>query len=359
MCTFYSSLPKKAKSVGTKKRNLLLSMKPCPDATSYYRFRLLAFNSPNTDRDYPWIQRFTHVKWGTHPEKGYPMIVDQVTCPVTPHVHVEGNRYNACKMCDVANKYFIRFKESDYKDKEAGKLNKEFGRKLEYIIPVYVVNDPNYEANNGKFKVITFNDKKIYEEFKAKVEKQSMISNVFNGENAADCCIHVSEVSEIKNKDQPNEYTWKHKVYDKIVFTNRPYSIPSITKEAVDNMGFDDEYYTSSTSEEIEAFYKKWCTVSNDDIPEDDGDIPVYDAPKKEVTTITIKNPNPSNVVMTDDIPENDLEVLVRNSSTKEETPKAVDSDIPGNDIPSESPSTLKNDASSEEIDALLNGIEL
>ena len=351
MCTFYSSLPKQSKSIGIKKRKLGLFMKACPDDKSYYRFRLLAFNSPNTDRDFPWIQRFMHVKFGIHPEKGYPMVIDSVTCPVTPHVHVEGNRYNACKMCDVANKYFIAFKESGYKDKEAGKKNKEFGRKLEYAIPVYVLNNPNYEGDNGKFKVLILNDKKVYEEFKSKVEKQSLKNNVFNGQNAVDCCIHVSEVAEVKNEGQPNEYTWKHKVIDKIVFSNKPYDIPAITKEAVDAMGFDDEYYTSSTPEEIDAFYKKWCTVSNDDIPDDDAEVPIYDAPASSNSSKipSVQNDLHSNDV--EDISTDDLDDLVGDDSAESNLPKNETEDLDS--------ASSQEDASKSEIDEWLNGIEL
>lgn len=46
-------------------------------------------------------------------------------------------------------------------------------------------------------------------------------------------------------------------------------------------MGFDETYYTSSTPEEILAFYNKYCKVSNDDIPEDD-EIPVYKPESEE-----------------------------------------------------------------------------
>lgn len=131
MCTFMSTLPKHSKSAGVNKKpkNLVLSMRPCTDDQTYYRFRLLAFAGINSDRDDPHICRFVHQVWGTHPEKGYPVLEDEIVCPVSPYVHVEGNKYGACKVCDVANKYFIAFKESNWKDKEAAKKNKLFGRK--------------------------------------------------------------------------------------------------------------------------------------------------------------------------------------------------------------------------------------
>lgn len=354
MCTFYSTLPKQSKSTGLKKKNLVLSMKPCKDEKTFYRFRLLAFSSDGkNDRDFPWIQRFMHVKWGVHPEKGYPMIVDSITCPVTPHVHVEGSRYSACKMCDVANKYFVRFKESGWKDREASKMNKEFGRKLEYDIPVYVVNDPNYEGNNGKFKVIQFNDKKFYEEFKAKVEKQSRLVKVFNGENAVDCCFHVSEIEEIKNEGQSNQYTWKHKVIDKVIFSTKPYDIPSINKDTVSSMGFDEEFYTSSTPEEIEAFYKKWCTVSNDDIPDDDADIPVYDAPVKSQKVAPVKVENPTSIAtFADDVSTEELEDLTADIGETSKNEKLVEE-------ASAKTEETTDEASSSEIEDLLKDIDL
>lgn len=354
MCTFYSTLPKQSKSAGLKKKNLVLSMKPCDGEKTFYRFRLLAFSSDGkNDRDFPWIQRFMHVKWGVHPEKGYPMIVDSITCPVTPHVHVEGSRYSACKMCDVANKYFVRFKESGWKDREASKMNNEFGRKLEYDIPVYVVNDPNYEGNNGKFKVIQFNDKKFYEEFKAKVEKQSRTAKVFNGENAVDCCFHVSEIEEIKNEGQSNQYTWKHKVIDKVTFSTKPYDIPSINKDTVSAMGFDEEFYTSSTPEEIEAFYKKWCTVSNDDIPDDDADIPVYDAPAKSQKVAPVKVENPTPVATpADDVSTEELEDLTADIGETSKNEK------PAEEASAKAEETA-DEAYSSEIDDLLKDIDL
>ena len=279
MCTLMTSVPRNSKSNGgVKKRNLLMSLKPCADEKTYYRVRLLGFLNEHTDRDDFCIVRYVHQKWGVNAEKGYPVLEDEITCPVTPHVHVEGNRYDSCKICNLANKYFIAFKESGWNDKEANKKSEEFGRKFQAIIPVYVVDNPNYDGDNGKFKVIVFNDKKFYEEFRKKVEKAAQTNMVFNGQNAVDCCIHVSNVTEVVNEGKPTEYTWKHKVIDKVVFTTKPYDIPSINKETLNSMGFDDEYYTTSTQDEIDLFYKKHCTISNDDIPDDD--MPIYDEPK-------------------------------------------------------------------------------
>ena len=344
MSTFMTTLPKRSKSMGNKKKSPVMTLKPCADEKTYYRVRLLAFSpskASGSDRDYPFIKRFVHQHWSKHPEKGYPVLDDEVICPVTPHVHVEGNRYDACKICTLANKYFITFKESGWKDKDANRKNKEYGRKYQYIVPVYCVQNPNWEGDDNKFKVIIFNDKKFAEEFQKKVERASQTACVFNGVNAVDCCIHVKEEIETINPGQPNEYTFKKKVIDKVVFSNQPYDIPAIDKDAIENgengpMGFDfdDEYYTSSTPEEIEAFYKKYCTISNDDIPDED-DIPVYDQPvsHKPVEKVEVSNTeaSPSNDISLDDL--NDL---------------TSDPD----DIPAENPAVAQVNTQSDDIDA-------
>ena len=328
MCTLMTSVPRNSKSNGgVKKRNLLMSLKPCADEKTYYRVRLLGFLNEHTDRDDFCIVRYVHQKWGVNAEKGYPVLEDEITCPVTPHVHVEGNRYDSCKICNLANKYFIAFKESGWKDKEANKKSKEFGRKFQAIIPVYVVDNPNYDGDNGKFKVIVFNDKKFYEEFRKKVEKAAQTNMVFNGQNAVDCCIHVSNVTEVVNEGKPTEYTWKHKIIDKVVFTTKPYDIPSINKETLNSMGFDDEYYTTSTQDEIDLFYKKYCTISNDDIPDDD--MPIYDEPKtpaRAAAPVSVSNPIP----VKNDIPEENFDVIT--------------SDADDNDLPTGSSTSTAND---------------
>ena len=369
MCKFYDTLPTRSKTAGNnKKRNLALFMKPCPEENGkpkYYRFRLLNFGSDGkNDRDFPFIKRFQHTKWGKN-DKGLPVVVDQITCPVTPHVHVEGNRYQACKVCEAAGKYFGIYKASGYTDKEAGRKNKEFSRKLEWIIPVYVVDDPNYENNNGKLKVIIFDTKDVYEDFKEKLEKAALTNRVFNGVQAVDCCIHVSMVEETKNAGKPNEYVWKHKAIDKIVFSNKPYDIPSINKETVSNMGFDEEYYTSSTPAEIQDFYNKYCKVSNDDIPEDD--IPVYDEPVAPTS-------KPSEVVnaihqhneAVSDADNKELEDLVADVDLGGSDSPDVDENEPSveaaptakaPEVPVATPAS--SDSSSSELDDLLNGIDV
>lgn len=301
MCTFFSTLPKKSKVQGTaKKTNSVLSMKVCEDDANgqptWYRLRLLNFSSKTNDRDYPFIARYVHQKWGVS-AKGYPVVEDEVVCPVTKFVDWEGDRYD-CPICKYAAQQYGALKESNWKDADASKKNREFTRKFQGIIPVYVVSDPNYEGNNGKMKVIVFSDKsptkkqliegnynkfQYYDEFVKLVEKQLLKANCFNGVKAVDCCIHVAMVEHVVHEGQPNERRWKQKIIDKITFVKpeKATDIPQITREAVDAFPFDDEYYTSSSMAELKAFYDKHIkvSISNDDIDAED-EVAVYDAPK-------------------------------------------------------------------------------
>jgi hypothetical protein len=352
MCTFLSQLPKKSKSNGTSQnKSLVLSLRPCPDKDgkpSWYRVRLLAWSSPEkNDRDDPFIVRYVHQVWKKN-EKGFPVIDDEVTCPVTKHVHVEGNRYDACPICKLSNQYFLTCKESNWKDRDAAKKNSETSRKYQAIIPVYVKDDPNYPQNNNKFKVLIFSDKKFYQEFRSKVEKASQVNCVFNGKNAVDCCLHVSEVEEVRNPGQPNEYVYKQKVIDKVTFTTKPYDIPSITKEWVTNSGFDEEYYTSSTPDELQMFYNRHFKISNDDIPEEDI-VQIYDSkPTKQINEITehINNIENTNVSESNDISDDDLNDL------------AMDSDNISDDIKTEQ-SDSSNTDSVNNIDDFINNLDI
>ena len=308
MSIFMSTLPKHSKSNGSKQKSLAMTLKPCPDDKSYYRVRLLAFAPPpvsTSDRDDPFIERFVHQHWTKDEEKGYSKVDAEVVCPVTPHVHVTGNRYDSCKICNLANKYFIAFKESNWKDKDANRKNKDFSRKYQAIVPVYVVNNPNWEGDNGKFKVIIFNDKKVYQDFRKRVERAALENPVFNGSGAVDCCLHVKEEIEVLNPGKANEYQWKKRVIDRIVFSTKPYDISAITQDAIINMGFDDEYYTSSTQEEINQFYQKYCTISNDDIPDVD-EVRIYDDKPVEIKHINSENDNATMMVQENDLSEFD-----------------------------------------------------
>ena len=218
---------------------------------------------------------------------------------------------------------------------------------------LYVVNDPNYEGNNGKLKVIIFGDKKQYDAFVKKVESQLMVANCFNGVKAVDCCMHMSEVPEVRNEGQPNEYVYKSKVIDKITFTKaeKAYDIAAITKESVDNFPFDATYYVSSTPDELKAFYDKYIKVSNDDIV-DDEEVEVFDAPKKEVvakTNAVEAAPSQNEAAKTNDIADDEANDLV-------EAINDAPMSAPAKDAPASAPT---EDTSDAEVEDLLKDLDL
>lgn len=363
MCTFLSTLPKKSKTAGTNtKRSLVLSLRPCPDTETektWYRFRLLNFSSKTSDRDHPFIQRYIHQVWGVN-DKNNREIKDEVVCPVTKWVEWEGNRYETCPMCKYAGQQYNTLRESNWKDSDAKRKNRDFSRKFQAIIPVYVVSDPNYEGNNGKFKVIIFNDKKFYDEFIKKIEKQLLKVNCFNGVNAVDTCMHVENQTIVVNEGQPNQYNWTQKVIDKICFS-KPYNLPAITKEAVDEFPFDETYYVSSTKEEIKSFYNKYIKVSNDDIIEDDEDseIQVYNTPSERQVSKT--NTIKQNKFENTEIESNDDEDLNDDiSETFDLSDDDEDEDLDSTELHEQlsMTKTAKDIESDLDINELLNGLD-
>jgi len=278
-----TELPTRSQNGETpKKPNLMVYIKPTPPK-EYYRFRLLGFKSAKSDRDFPFITIFKHTVWSEGEDgKRHP---ESVVCPVTPFIkkNWKGDPMHDCPICRFANANFVAWKQSDWKDKESAKKNKEFGRKFEALIPVYVVNDPNYQQNNGHFKVFSFTDKEAYNQFLDLVKAKSREAAVFNGKNALDFYIRYEMIEEVLRKGQPNEYVWKHPVLKQMGFTTKPYDIAQITKEAIDEFKFDETYYVGSTMSELEDFYNRHIKVSNDDIPDEEEISVVQQAPKKQV----------------------------------------------------------------------------
>lgn len=327
MCKFMSSFSKHSPEIiGAKKRNQNLEMflQPCKDEKTYYRVRLLAFGSSSGRTD-PHITRMVHSAWVTDEKTGKHRLEKVVCSRGTPWVETVGAKESSCKICNHASQLFSIYNESGKTDIATRQKAYRCKPTFEAIVPVYVINDPNYERNNGKFKVIIFNDQQVYKEFRNKCDKKNNEVPVLNGGKAVDCVLHVAQITETSKSGKP----FKKTVIDKIKFSTEPKEIPAINSTNIDNFPFDDTYYVSSDDEEIEAFYNAHCAISNDDIPEDD-DIPVYKPEiKKEPKPVKI----PSNDISkesssssnADDIPEDDLDELIED---KEDNAKSVSNDL-------------------------------
>lgn len=315
-----STLTESSSRIGAprKKPNLEMFLKPCQGDRVFYRVRLLNFTTKQ--RDWPHITRFVHSIWDVDKATGKKRL-NKIVCPTTPWIDGKNAQ---CKICAYSGKQFAINRESHGADPTAGSKGAKFRKKFEAIIPVYVVNDPNYEGNNNKFKVFIIDDQKTYEDFLTLIRKQSMKVPVFNGVNAVDCCFHVS-VNAIPMK---NGGTFNKTVIDKFVFTTEPKTYPAITSENIDNFPFDDTYFVKSEDYEINDFYNKYCVVSNDDIPEDD-DIPVYSPSSSDATPAVDPVKIPQNDIpdTSTAISDEELDKLVLDSPIKkdEETKEAAE----------------------------------
>jgi hypothetical protein len=107
-----------------------------------YRFRLLYYTDDSSDRELPFISKYTHFvkdetdnKW-----KG-------VTCPTTKFPKTG---FDKCPLCTNNSKLWSSGLDSD---KE---LYKKFRRKFNGYALVYVVHDPLTSDNNGTVKIMRF-----------------------------------------------------------------------------------------------------------------------------------------------------------------------------------------------------------
>ena len=119
------------------------------------------------------------------------------------------------------------------------------------------------------------------------------------------------------------------------MFSTKPYDIGAITQDAIISMGFDDEYYTSSTPDELNAFYQKYCTVSNDDIPDAD-EVRVYDDKPADAKPVDAENSAVAPVVPADDLGDlddltkdpDDLPAMTQKTAVADPAPAAANDDI-------------------------------
>lgn len=280
MCNFITTLPKKAKTSEIAKPKFLeLFLRPIEsdDRTQVYRFRIIAFTKGK--RDYPFIEKWVH-EIREKDENGKTVNVDSVICKSTKYVSSFDTTGEKCPICQHVDKLWTISKESGYRDKLVNRKRNQLQRKYRAHILVYVVNDPTYEGNNGKLRVITLYDKEQYNAFIDLVKRaMAVYGNVFNGKDAVDFWVRPTTVVTSVGKDG-TEYTGTKIDGDNWGFSSKRYTLEAITPELVDAFPFDDEFYQYSSQDEIHAFYKKYCAGPMIQVPDDDI-IPVPVATKK------------------------------------------------------------------------------
>jgi hypothetical protein len=266
-------LPKNSKNGPSRKRgtgNFTLKLKPT-EGNNGYRFRLLSFTTGTNTRDYPFIEKFVHEKWEKDAE-GKGVFKGFVTCPVTKYVRPtlppKSNPFDLCPICKYVNSNFLAYKESEYKDKIAGKVIREHKRKYVALVPVYVVKDPHEPTNTNKPKVWVIKDKEVYDKLNSLIKKQQQKTKVFNSGEAVDILIFVKKEEVIINEGKPNEFKYFETKIDKFGFGKNVYKIDAINDTFIEGFPFDDEFYSFSSPEELEKYYNDYV-ISSSNIPED------------------------------------------------------------------------------------------
>lgn len=264
MCTFVEQPLTFNTDISEKSINYEIYLKPTPEK-EYYRFRLLWFND-DTDRKTPFIERFIHSVWI---EEGEKRSTRDIVCPTSLYVKKTwaGDAYDDCPICRFGNNNYLVAKESNYKDTIAHEKAKKFKRRFQAVIPVYVISDPVYDANNGKFKAFIITDKAIFDKFKALVIERNANNKLFNGENALDFLLRVDNVQKVLGEGTAKELRYTKREIVQMGFSSKPYDIPAINKTAIDQFPFSALYYYKPTLDDLKAFYKDYCLhAANDDI---------------------------------------------------------------------------------------------
>lgn len=299
MCTWITDIPQNTKQVAKPtKQNIALFLKPT-EGNDVYRFRLLGFLSKKSERKTPYIQRFVHSVWVKN-ENGKSH-TESVVCPVSPYVkdgHWVGNPMDDCPICKFSNQNYIAFKNSGFTDMEANKKNKDYGRKFEVLIPVYVITDPVHPENNGKLKVFGLYTKEDFEKFSelVRIERKEKGNQVFNGTNAVDFVIQLVTVKEDRVKKNGEKYVWTYNKVGRMGFlSNKAYDIPGITKEKIDAFEFDDQYWVYPTKEDLEEFYNahvKGTMADASELPPMDDDVKAVFGSKPETPQPKVEKTN-------------------------------------------------------------------
>lgn len=268
MCTFVEQPLTLNMATSAKPLTYEVFLKPTPEK-EYYRFRLLWFKD-GTDRKLPYVERYMHNMWIRTDDKNE---LKQIVCPTTSHVRSQwaGNPYEDCPICRFSANNYIAAKESGFKDKIAHTNYKQFRRNFTASVPVYVVNDPVYDANNGKIKVFSINDKAIFDKFKRMIVERNKSNAIFNSADALDFLIRVDVVQKSYTDRNGETVTYTKQEIVQMGFSNKPYTIEAITKAAVDEFPFADLYYSAPTLDELKTFYKKHCLHAAHD--DDDVDL--------------------------------------------------------------------------------------
>ena len=265
------------------KNSSQLFLKPTEEG-KFYRVRLLntqphpnfvASSSFAHYRDFPFIIQHVHQVWQDvptdDPEKPR-RVCKTIVCPQTDYVKANSTlTKSSCPMCNAYGSAWKAFSDSHFKNQEAKNRMKNLHNTFVARILVYVVSDPNHEANGGAVKVLSL-DEDAYQALLTQINAAQGNNTPIWNNDACDLFFTWGKIEKVSHEGKPNEYRFKKNGFTRIGFTTSPKHLDSLTDELVDDAQFDANWYTIPTKEELEAFYLENCSssnVSNDDIPMD------------------------------------------------------------------------------------------
>jgi hypothetical protein len=339
-----------------------LFLRPTEDG-KFYRLRLLN-TQPNQNfvassnfahyRDFPFIIQHVHQVWEDIPNPEDPAKPKRrshmIVCPQTDYVKANSTlTKTSCPMCNAYGAAWKAYTDSHYKNKEAKAKMKTLHNTFVARVLVYVVNDPNYEANNGAVKVLTL-DEDAYQALLAQIQASQGNNTPIWNNDACDLFFTWGKVEKVKNEGKPNEYRFMKSGFTRIGFTTAPKHLDSLTDELVDDVQFDANWYTVPTKEELEQFYVEHFSsqsAANDDIPMD---IPqVASAPKATSVVKEAAKPAPVPIVQ-------DIAVDVDDIPVPPPAPKAA----PKKEVVKEAaPATAPAEDINKKIDDILSGMSI
>lgn len=266
------------------KNNTQLFLRPTEEG-KFYRLRLLN-TQPNRNfvdssnfahyRDFPFIIQHIHQVWHDMPNPENPekpkRVCKTIVCPQTDYVKANSTLSKAqCPMCAAYGSAWKAFSDSHYKNQEAKAKMKALHNTLAVRVLVYVVQDPNHDANSGAVKVLTL-DEDGYQALLTQINAAQANNTPIWNNDACDLFFTWGKVEKVKNEGKANEYRFMKNGFTRIGFTTSAKHLDGLTDELVDDAQFDANWYQVPTKEELEQFYIENFSSqaqANDDIPMD------------------------------------------------------------------------------------------
>lgn len=238
-----------------------------------YRFRLLFYlDEQNPARKEPFIYQYVHSFWEADTKrKGH------VVCPTSAYLKGKAG-FNTCPVCVNNSRLFKDWKETHSKTSRA--LYDLFKRKYSGYGLAFVISDPSNAENNNKAKLFRFGSEIttfLKREIFGIIEKK----NGSDGEGSVDAAVDAGLdpvgsaafdleagydlIITVTSKVDPEDPTRKYNNYScKFAREKSNVKMDAAKLEAeIKALNFDKDFYTQSTQEEINTFFREF--VMDDD----------------------------------------------------------------------------------------------